>query len=78
MLAVCLRSASIYNHVLYMLSLYVRHVNFCYGMLHCLCSGLVEVILIVQAQHINNRKLLIPIQKIMSVDRQIVSIYFAM
>jgi hypothetical protein len=25
-------------------------------MLHCLCSGLVEVILIVQAQHINNRK----------------------
>jgi len=25
-------------------------------MLHCLCSGLVELIVIVQAQRINNRK----------------------
>lgn len=25
-------------------------------MLHCLCSGLVELIVFVQAQHINNRK----------------------
>jgi hypothetical protein len=31
-------------------------VNFWYGMLHCLCSGLVEVFVITQAQHINNRK----------------------
>jgi len=30
--------------------------NCCYGMLHCLCSGLVELIVNVQAQHINNRK----------------------
>jgi hypothetical protein len=55
MLAICLRS-SIYNYVLYMLSLFVRHVNFCYGMSHCLFSGLVEVIWIVQTQHINNRE----------------------
>jgi hypothetical protein len=38
-----------------MFSLYVEHMN-CYGMWHCLCSGLVEVILILQVQHINNRK----------------------
>ena len=49
-------SPSIYNNVLYILSLYVWRVNFCYGMSHCLCSGLVELIVIVQAQHINNRK----------------------
>jgi hypothetical protein len=42
----CLRSPSIYKYVLYVLSLYVWHVNFCRGMLHCLCSGLVEIILI--------------------------------
>jgi hypothetical protein len=36
--------------------LYVWRVNFCYGMLHCLCSGLVEVVLIIQAQHINNKQ----------------------
>jgi hypothetical protein len=28
----------------------------CFGMWHCLCSGLVELNVIVQAQHINNRK----------------------
>jgi len=28
----------------------------CYGLLHCLCSGLVKLIVIVQAQHINSRK----------------------
>jgi len=38
-----------------MLRLYVWHVN-CYGMLHCLCSGLVELIVVVQSQHINIRK----------------------
>jgi len=38
------------------LSLYVRHVNFCYGMSHCLFSGHVKLIVIVQTQHINNRK----------------------
>ena len=53
----CLRSHSIYNYVLYILRLYVWHVNFCYGMSHCFCSGLVElIVIIVQAQHINNRK----------------------
>jgi uncharacterized membrane protein len=56
MLTICLKSLSVYNYVLYMLSLYIWHVNFCYGMSHCLCSGLVEIILTVQAQHINNRK----------------------
>jgi hypothetical protein len=35
---------------------YVRHVKFCYAVLHCLCSELVDVIVIVQAQHINKRK----------------------
>jgi hypothetical protein len=35
---------------------FVWHVNVCYGMLHCLCSGLVEVILTVQGQHKNSRK----------------------
>ena len=55
-LAICLRSPSIYNCVPYILTLYVWHVNFCYGMSHCLCSGLVILIVIVQAQHINNRK----------------------
>jgi len=47
--------SSIYSFVLYILSLYIWHVNF-YRMLHCLCSGLVELIVFVQAQHINNRK----------------------
>jgi hypothetical protein len=56
MLAICQRSSSVYNYVLYILSFYVRQVNFCYGMLDCLCSVLVEVIVIVQAQHINKRK----------------------
>jgi len=58
MLAVCLRSPSIYvyNYVLYILSLYEWHVNFCYGMSHCLCSGLLKLIVIVKAQHINNMK----------------------
>ena len=36
--------------------MYVWHVNCCYGMLHCLRSGHVELIVTVQAQHINNRK----------------------
>ena len=45
-----------YNYVLYILSLYLWHVAFCYGMLHCLGSELVKLIVIVQAQHINNRK----------------------
>jgi len=36
--------------------MYVWHVNFCYGMSHCLYSRFVELIVIVQAQHINNRK----------------------
>jgi len=31
-------------------------VNRCYEMLHCLFSGLVELIVIVQAEHIDNRK----------------------
>jgi len=30
--------------------------NFCYGMSHCLRSGLVKLIVTVQAQHISNRK----------------------
>jgi len=38
-----------------MLRLYVWHVNCC-GMSHYLCSGPVELIVIVQAHHINNRK----------------------
>ena len=44
-----------FKTVLCMLRLYVWHVN-CYGMLHCLCSGLVELIVVVQSQHINIRK----------------------
>jgi hypothetical protein len=52
----CLISSSIYNYVPYILSLYVWHVNFCYGMSHCLCSELVKLIVVVHAQHINNRK----------------------
>jgi hypothetical protein len=55
-LAICLRSPSIYNCVLYMLSFCVWNVNFCHEVLHRLCSGLVEVILIAHAQHINNWK----------------------
>jgi len=55
MLAICLRSPSIYNYVLYILILYVWHVNFCYGMSHCLCSGLVKLTVILQAQHINRK-----------------------
>jgi len=51
MLGMCM-GFSIYNYVLYILSLYVRHVNFCYGMLHCLCSSLVKLIVTVQPQHI--------------------------
>jgi len=30
------------------------HVNCCYGMPQCLCSGHVELIVILQVQHINN------------------------
>jgi len=30
--------------------------NCCYRMSHCLCSGLVELTVIVQDQHIDNRK----------------------
>jgi hypothetical protein len=56
MLAISLRSPFMYIYVLYILFLYVWHVNCCYGMLYCVCSGLVELIVIVQAQHINNRK----------------------
>ena len=55
-LAICLRSPSVSNYVLYILSLYVWHVNCCYEMSHCLCIGLVKLIVIVQAQHINNTK----------------------
>jgi hypothetical protein len=29
--------------------------NYCCGMLYCLCSGLVELNVIVQEQHINNK-----------------------
>jgi len=47
MLAICQRSPSIYNNVLYILSLYVWHVTF-YGMSHCLCSGLVKLTVTVQ------------------------------
>jgi hypothetical protein len=39
-----------------MLIFYGWHMNFCYGMSHCLCSGLMEVIVVAQAQHINSRK----------------------
>jgi uncharacterized membrane protein len=56
MLAICLKSYSIYKYVLYILKLYVWHVNCSYGMLHYLYSGLVELTVTVQAQHINNRK----------------------
>jgi hypothetical protein len=56
MLAICLRSHFIYNFVLYILKFNVWHVNCCYGMSDCLCSGLVELIVILQTQHINNVK----------------------
>jgi hypothetical protein len=49
-------SHSIYKYVLYILRLYVWHVNYCYGMSHCLWNGLVELIVLLQAQHISNRK----------------------
>jgi len=52
-LAICRRYHSIHNYVLYILRLYVWHVE--YEMLHCLCSGLVELIVIVEAQCINDR-----------------------
>ena len=52
----CLRSHSIYNYVVYIFKLYVWHLNFCYGIVQCLCSGLVELIVNVQAQQISNRK----------------------
>jgi sulfite exporter TauE/SafE len=49
-------------------------VNFCYGMLHYLCSGLVVVIVIAQAQHINSRKYTSSYTVMVNVDRQL-SIY---
>jgi hypothetical protein len=45
-------SVCVYIYILYM----CMACEFFNGMSHCLCSGFVEVILIVQAQHINNRK----------------------
>jgi hypothetical protein len=52
----CSQLGYTYTYILYILILYVWHVIFCYGMLHCLCSRLVKLIVIVQAQHINSGK----------------------
>ena len=54
---VCLETRITWNlSKLYRLRLYVWHVNCCYGKCNCLRNGLVELIVLVQAQHINNRK----------------------
>jgi len=54
-----LSSHPLYNSVLYLscclvLKLYVCD-SICYGMLYCICIGLVELSVIVQVHHINNK-----------------------
>jgi hypothetical protein len=58
MLAKGLRSHSLYNSVLYILSS-IKIVCMLYELLwdvDCLCSGLLELNVIVRVQHINNKK----------------------
>jgi len=63
MLAICMLSHSIYNYVVYIIRLYVWHVNCCYGISHCLYSGLVKLIVTVQAhQHKKTGYIVLPIQ----------------
>jgi hypothetical protein len=59
----------IYSCLMYILRLYVWSVICCFAMLCCQFSGLVELIVIVQAQHINNKKYSNP-HTMMNVDRQ--------
>ena len=62
MLAKGLRSHPLYSCVLYVLSyikivcMYICNINDCLEMLYCLCSGLVELNLIEQTQHIHNKQ----------------------
>ena len=46
-------------------------VNCCYGMSHFLCTGLVELIVIAQAHTSTIENIVIPIQYMMNVDRQL-------
>jgi hypothetical protein len=50
---------------------YLWHLNCCYGMSHCYYSVHVELIVILQAQHKNNRNVEFLIKSMLIVDRRL-------